>query len=56
MSFCLFLAFFINLYKFLIILFYTLTIYKDINIIYKVYYAYIKLKAFIAFKKVYIIE
>jgi hypothetical protein len=53
---CLFLAFYMNLNKFLIVLFSALTIYKYINIIYKAYYAYIKSEAFIAFKKVYIIE
>jgi hypothetical protein len=52
----LFLAFYIDLSKFLIVLFSALTIYKYINIIYKVYYAYTKLEALIAFKKVYIIE
>jgi hypothetical protein len=51
-----FLAFYIDLGKFFIVLFSTLTIHKYINIIYKAYYAYIKLEAFIAFKKVYIIE
>jgi hypothetical protein len=53
---CLFLAFYIDLNKFLIVLFNALTIYKYINIIHKAYYAYMKLKAFTTFKKVYIIE
>jgi hypothetical protein len=53
---CLFLAFYIDLSKFLIILFSALTIYKYVDIIHKAYYAYIKLKALTAFKKVYIIE
>jgi hypothetical protein len=52
----LFLAFHMNLSKFLIVLFSALTIYKYINIIYKAYYAYIKSEALIAFKKVYIVE
>jgi hypothetical protein len=52
----LFLAFHIDLSKFLVILFSTFTIYKYVDIIYKAYYAYIKLEALIAFKKVYIIE
>jgi hypothetical protein len=51
-----FLAFYIDLSKFLAVLFSALTIYKYINIIHKAYYAYIKLKTLIAFKKVYIIE
>jgi hypothetical protein len=53
---CLFLAFYIDLSKFLIVLFSALIIYKYVDIIYKAYYAYIKSKALIAFKKVYIIE
>jgi hypothetical protein len=53
---CLFLTFYIDLYKFLIVLFYALTIHKYVNIIYKAYYAYTKSEALIAFKKVYIIE
>jgi hypothetical protein len=53
---CLFLAFHIDLSKFLVVLFSALTIHKYVNIIYKAYYAYTKLEAFIAFKKVYIIE
>jgi hypothetical protein len=51
-----FLAFYIDLNKFLIVLFNALTICKYINIIYKAYYAYMKLEALTAFKKVYIIE
>jgi hypothetical protein len=53
---CSFLAFHIDLSKFLAVLFGALTIYKYINIIHKAYYAYIKLEAFTAFKKIYIIE
>jgi hypothetical protein len=53
---CLFLAFHIDLSKFLVVLFSALTIYKYINIIHKAYYAHMKLEALIAFKKVYIIE
>jgi hypothetical protein len=53
---CLFLAFHMDLSEFLIVLFSALTIYKYVDIIYKAYYAYIKLKALIAFKKIYIIE
>jgi hypothetical protein len=56
MSFSPFLAFFIDLYKLLIIPFYALAICEDINVIYKAYYAYIELKALVIFKKVYIIE
>jgi hypothetical protein len=52
----LFLVFHIDLSEFLIVLFSTLIIYKYINIIHKAYYAYMKSEAFIAFKKVYIIE
>jgi hypothetical protein len=52
----LFLAFHMNLSKFLVVLFSALIIYKYINIIYKAYYVYIKLEALIAFKKIYIIE
>jgi hypothetical protein len=53
---CLFLAFYIDLSKFLIVLFSALIIHKYVDIIHKAYYAYIKLEALIAFKKVYIIE
>jgi hypothetical protein len=53
---CLFLAFYIDLRKFLVVLFYALIIHMYINIMYKAYYAYMKLEALIAFKKVYIIE
>jgi hypothetical protein len=53
---CLFLAFYIDLSKFLIVLFSALTIHKYVDIIYKAYYAYIKSEALTAFKKVYIIE
>jgi hypothetical protein len=53
---CPFLAFHIDLSKFLTVLFNALTIYKYVNIIYKAYYAYTKSKALIAFKKVYIVE
>jgi hypothetical protein len=53
---CLFLAFHIDLNKFLVVLFNALTIHKYVDIIHKAYYAYIKLEALIAFKKVYIIE
>jgi hypothetical protein len=56
MFLCLFLAFHINLSKFLAVLFSALTIYKYVDIIYKAYYAYIKSEAFIAFKEVYIVE
>jgi hypothetical protein len=52
----LFLAFHIDLNKFLIVLFSALTIYKYVNIIHKAYYTYVKSEALIAFKKVYIIE
>jgi hypothetical protein len=45
-----------NLNKFLVVLFSALIIYKYVDIIYKAYYAYMKLEAFTAFKKVYIIE
>jgi hypothetical protein len=53
---CLFRAFYIDLSEFLVVLFSALTIYKYVDIIYKAYYAYIKLEALTAFKKVYIIE
>jgi hypothetical protein len=53
---CLFLAFYIDLPKFLIVLFSALIIRKYIDIIHKAYYAYIKLEALITFKKVYIIK
>jgi hypothetical protein len=53
---CSFLAFYIDLSKFLVVLFNTLTRCKYINIIHKAYYAYMKLEALIAFKEVYIIE
>jgi hypothetical protein len=56
MFLCLFLIFYIDLSKFLIVLFSALTICKYINIIYKAYYAYMKSKAFIAFKKVCVVE
>jgi hypothetical protein len=52
----LFLVFYIDLSKFLVVLFSALTIYKYVDIIYKAYYAYMKLKALIAFKEIYIIE
>jgi hypothetical protein len=53
---CSFLAFHIDLNKFLIVLFSALTIRKYVDIIHKAYYAYIKLETLTAFKKVYIIE
>jgi hypothetical protein len=53
---CPFLAFHVDLSKFLIVLFSALTIHKYVDIIYKAYYACIKSEALIAFKKVYIIE
>jgi hypothetical protein len=53
---CLFLVFYIDLSEFLVVLFSVLIIYKYINIIYKAYYAYIKLEALIAFKKVCVIN
>jgi hypothetical protein len=53
---CLFLAFYIDLSKFLVVLFSALTVRKYVDIIYKAYYTYTKSKALIAFKKVYIIE
>jgi hypothetical protein len=52
----LFLAFYIDLSKFLIVLFSALTIHKYVDIIHKAYYTCIKLEALTAFKKVYIIE
>jgi hypothetical protein len=53
---CPFLVFYIDLSKFLAILFSALTIRKYVDIIHKAYYACMKLEALIAFKKVYIIE
>jgi hypothetical protein len=53
---CLFLAFYIDLSKFLIVLFDALIIHKYVDIIYKAYYTYTKSEALIAFKEVYIIE
>jgi hypothetical protein len=52
----LFLAFHIDLNKFLIVLFSALTICKYIDIIHKAYYAYIKSEALITFKKVCVIK
>jgi hypothetical protein len=53
---CPFLAFYIDLSKFLVVLFGALAVRKYINIIYKACYAHIKLEALTAFKKVYIVE
>jgi general stress protein CsbA len=52
----LFLAFYINLSKFLVVLFSALTIHKYVDIIYKAYYAYTKSEALTAFKEVCVIK
>jgi hypothetical protein len=56
MFLCPFLAFHIDLSKFLVVLFNALTIRKYVDIIYKACYVYMKLEALIAFKNVYIVE
>jgi len=52
----LFLAFHMDLSKFLIVLFSALTVCKYVDIIHKACYAYTKSEALTALKKVYIIE
>jgi hypothetical protein len=53
---CLFLVFYIDLSKFLAVLFNALIIHKYVDIIHKAYYARTKLEALTAFKEVYIIK